>query len=212
MKHSSKIMTRIGGGLIVAGFLAASRVGAADTALSSKASAFVKEASQANEAEISMAQMALDKSQNSEVKDLAKMIESDHQGAELKLQTIAEAHGITLERTPSRSQRREQDKLAKLSGADFDQQYTKDMLEGHVANIKKFQKASQTIEETDVKQYAQDCLPTLRAHLNHSEVAAKAAGVDQATITSITKDLPPAVGGTGENQQHGQGAGKSEPY
>ncbi len=212
MKHSFKITTRIAGGLIVAGLLAASRAGAADTALSSKASEFVKEASQANLGEVSMAQLALEKSQNSEVKDLAHMIEADHQEAEQKLQVIAEAHGITLDREPSRKQQRAQGKLAKLTGVDFDQQYTKDMLEGHVANIKKFQKASQEIEDTDVKQYAKDCLPTLQAHLQHSEVAARAAGVDQATITSITKDLPPSVGGTSENPQSGQGTGKSEPY
>lgn len=212
MKQSSKFMSRMAGGLIVAGLLAATRVGAADTSLSSKASEFVKEASQANMAEISLAQLAQQKSQSSDVKNLAQMIQRDHQQAEAKLQTIAQAHGMTLDQNPSWSQRRSQEKLEKLTGADFDQQYTKDMLEGHVANIKKFQKASQKIEDTDVKQYAQDCLPTLQAHLNHTEVAARAVGVDQATITSITKDLPPAVGGTSEKQENGQGTGKSEPY
>src|SRR5262249_38128548 len=154
---SSKIMTRIAGGLIVAGLLAASRAGAADTPLSSKAIEFVKEASQANMTEISLAQVAQQKTQSSEVRSLAQMILADHQEAEEKLRTIAEAHGITLDQGPSSSQRRAQEKLEKLSGADFDQQYTKDMLEGHVANIKKFQKAAQKIEDADVKKYAQDC-------------------------------------------------------
>jgi hypothetical protein len=63
-----------------------------------------------------------------------------------------------------------------------------------------------------VKQYAQETLPTLQSHLQHAESAAKAAGVDQSTISSITKDMPAGVGGTSENQQHGQGAGHSEPY
>jgi putative membrane protein len=204
-------MTRIAGGLIIAGLLAAVRAGAADTTLSSKAESFVKEASQGNQAEIATAQIALQKAQNSEVKDLAQMIQQDHQQAQEKLQTIAQAHGITLDQTPSWSQRRAQSKLEKLSGADFDQQYTKDMLEDHVSDIKKFQKAAQQIEDADVKQYAQESLPTLQKHLQHAESAAKAAGVDQSTISSITKSLPEAVGGTGENQESGRGAGRQQP-
>lgn len=215
MKYSSKNITRIAGGLMIAGLLAAGRAGAADTAttstLSSKGASFVKEASLGNQSEITTAQLAQQKAQNSEIKDLAKMIEQDHQQAQAKLQTIAQAHGVTLDQTPGWSQRRAQSKLEKLTGADFDQQYAKDMLEDHVTDIKKFQKASQQIEDSDVKQYAQDTLPELQKHLQQSETAAKAAGVDQATITSITKNMPAAVGGTGDTQENGVGAGKQQP-
>jgi putative membrane protein len=212
MKHSSKYMTRIAGGLIVAGLLAAGRAGAADTSISTKGADFVKEAAQGNQSEIATAQLAEQKSQNSEVKDLAQMIQTDHQQAQEKLQTIAQAHGITLDTTPGWSQRRAQSKLEKLNGADFDQQYAKDMLEDHVTDIKKFQKASQQIQDTDVKEYVQTCLPVLQKHLQQAEAAAKAVGVDQSTISSITKRLPGAVGGTGENQESGSGASHHQPY
>jgi putative membrane protein len=212
MNYSSKNITRIAGGLIVAGLLVAGRAGAADTSLSSKASSFVKEASEGNQSEIAMAQLAQQKAQNPEVKNLAQMLQQDHQTAQEKLQSIAQAHGVALDQTPGWSQRRAQSKLEKLSGADFDQQYTKDMLEDHVTDIKKFQKAAQTIEDADVKQYAQDTLPTLQPHLQHAKSAAKAAGVDESTISSITKSLPEAVGGTGENQESGRGAGQQRPY
>jgi hypothetical protein len=102
--------------------------------------------------------------------------------------------------------------LEKLNGADFDQQYAKDMLEDHVTDIKKFQKASQQIQDTDVKEYAQTCLPVLQRHLQHAEAAAKAVGVDESTISSITKRLPGAVGGAGENQESGRGASQHQPY
>jgi putative membrane protein len=211
MKYSSKIMSRMAGGLIVAGLLAATRVGAADTTLSSKGSSFIKEASEGNQAEIATAQLAQEKSQNPEVKSLAQMIQNDHQQAQEKLQTIAQTHGVALDQTPTFSQRRERSKLEKLSGADFDQQYTKAMLEDHVKDIKKFQKASENLEDADVKQYAQETLPKLQEHLEHAKAAAKAVGVEESTISSITKDLP-AMGGTGVNQQRGQGAGRGEPY
>jgi putative membrane protein len=212
MKYSSKYMTRIAGGLIVAGLLAASQAGAADTSISSKGASFVKEAAEGNQSEIATAQLAQEKSQNQEVKNLAQMIQKDHQQAQEKLQTIAQAHGITLDQTPSWSQRRAQSKLEKLNGADFDQQYAKDMLEDHVTDIKKFQKASQQIQDTDVKEYAQTCLPVLQKHLQQSETTAKAVGVDQSTISSITKHMPGAVGGAGENGESGSGTSQHQPY
>jgi len=212
MNYSSKNITRIAGGLIVASLLVAGRAGAADTTLSSKGASFIKEASQGNQAEIATAQLAQQKAQNPQIKELAQMLQQDHQQAQEKLQSIAQTHGVTLDQSPSWSQRRAQGKLEKLSGSDFDQQYAKDMLEDHVSDIKKFQKASQTIEDADVKQYAEEILPKLQAHLQHAESAARSAGVDDSTITSITKNLPGAMGGTGENQESGRGTGLHAPY
>ena len=87
------------------------------------------------------------------------------------------------------------------------------MLEDHVADLNKFQKASQKLQETDVKQFALDSIPKLQAHLQKAESAAKAVGVDPATISSITSKAP-AMGGTGEQneQQNGKGMGKQQGY
>jgi len=216
MKYSAKNITCIAGSLMIAGLLAASAAdtttGNSDNAkLSSKGASFIKEASAGNQSEIALAQLAQTKAQNPEVKNLAEMIQKDHQQAQEKLQTIAQAHSVALDTTPSWTQRRAQSKLEKLSGAEFDQQYAKDMLEDHAADIKKFEKASQNIEDSDVKQYAQEILPKLQAHLQHTASAAKSAGVDRSTISSYTKDIPGAVGGTGENNESGRGAGQNVP-
>src|SRR5579862_2856158 len=137
MKYTIKYLKNIVGGFIIAGSLGAGHVIAADTsAISSKASDFIKDASLGNQSEITMAELAQQKSQNSDVKDLAQMLQQDHQQAQAKLQNIAQAHGVALDQTPGWSQRRAQSKLEKLSGADFDQQYAKDMLEDHVTDIK----------------------------------------------------------------------------
>jgi putative membrane protein len=214
MKYSTKHITCIAGSFIIAGLLAAT---AADTTtgntdnakLSSKGASFIKEASTGNQSEIALAELAQTKSQSAEVKDLAKMIQKDHQQAQEKLQTIAQTHGVTLDTNPTWTQKRAQSKLEKLNGAEFDQQYAKDMLEDHATDIKKFQKASQNIEDADVKQYAQECLPTLETHLQHTASAAKSAGVDESTISSYTKNMP-AVGGTGENNDSSTGAGRNQ--
>lgn len=215
MKYTAKNITCIASSFMIAGLLAAT---AADTTtgntdnakLSSKGSSFIKEASAGNQSEIALAQLAQSKAQNPEIKNLAQMLQQDHQQAQEKLQTIAQAHSVTLDTTPSWTERRTQSKLEKLSGAEFDQQYAKDMLEDHASDIKKFEKASQNIEDSDVKQYAAEILPKLQTHLQHAVSAAKSVGVDQSTISSYTKDMPGAVGGTGENNESSHGAGRQQ--
>jgi len=217
MKYTAKNIACIAGSFMIAGLLAAT---AADTTitgttdnsskLSSKGASFVKEASAGNQSEIALAQLAQTKAQNPEIKNLAEMIQKDHQKAQEKLQTIATTHGITLDNNPTWTQKRAQSKLEKLTGAEFDQQYAKDMLEDHSTDIKKFEKASQNIEDTDVKQYATELLPDLQKHLQHAASAAKSAGVDESTITSYTKNMPGAVGGTGENNGSSSGAGRNQ--
>src|SRR5262249_4284046 len=152
-------LTRIASSLVVAGLLAAGRAVAADTSLSHEASSFIKEASEGNQGEIALAQLAQQKSQSPDIKQLAQLIQTDHQQAQEKLQTIAQTHGVSLDQGLTWSQKRAQSKLEKLSGTDFDQQYAKDMLEDHVADLNKFQKASEKLHETDVKQYALDTIP-----------------------------------------------------
>jgi putative membrane protein len=166
---------------------------AADTdtsKVSHKAKEFLKEAGQANQTEIAMSNVAESKSQNSAVKDLARMMRNDHQQNYAQLQTIALARGVTLEAAPDFMNQREINRLQKANDADFDKEYTKVMLKDHVKCIKRFDKAATEIEEQDVKQYAQSTLPALRRHLQHSENAARAAGLDESTISTILKDLP----------------------
>jgi putative membrane protein len=209
MKYSSLNLARISRGLVVAGLLAAGRAVAAGSSLSHEASSFLKEASEGNQGEIALAELAQQKSQNPEIKQLAELIQNDHQQSQEKLQTLARTHGVTLNQGLTWSQKRSQAKLEKLSGTDFDQQYAKDMLEDHVADLNKFQKASEKIQEADVKQFVQDNIPKLLAHLQKAESAAKAVGVDPSTISSITSKAP-AKGGAGEQNEQQKGMGKQQ--
>jgi putative membrane protein len=158
--------------------------------VSHRAKEFLKDAGQANQTEIAMANVAENKSQNTQVKDLARMMRTDHEQNYAQLQTIAQNHGITLDAKLDMLNQHEVNRLQKANDADFDKEYAKVMLKDHVKCIKRFDKAASDIEEQDVKQYAQNTLPALRRHLQKSEEAARSAGVDESTITSILKDLP----------------------
>jgi putative membrane protein len=158
--------------------------------ISHRAKEFVKEAAQANQTEIAMANVADGKTQNTKVKELAHMMRTDHEQNYAQLQSIAQNHGVTLDPSLDLMNQHAVNRLQKVNDADFDKEYTKVMLKDHVKCIKRFEKAASDIEEQDVKQYAQSTLPALRHHLQMSEEAARAVGLDDATISSIVKDLP----------------------
>jgi len=158
--------------------------------LSHRVQEFMKEAAQANQTEIALAKVAEGKSQSAKVKELAQTLRINHQKNYEELQAVAHAHSVDLDAEPDAINRQEVDRLQKVNDADFDKEYAKLMLKEHVKCIKDFHKAASEIEEQDVKQYAQNTLPTLRIHLLRSEEAARTVGVDESTIFSILKDLP----------------------
>ncbi len=162
----------------------------ANASISRRGKEFLKDAALANQTEIAMGDVAENRSQNTKVKDFAQMMRTDHQKNFELVQGLAQAHNVAVDASPDWMARREIDRLKKVDAAEFDKDYTKLMLKDHVKVIKRFDKAAGDIEEQDIRTYAQNTLPTLREHLAHSEEAARAAGVDESTISSIVKDLP----------------------
>jgi putative membrane protein len=158
--------------------------------ISHKGKEFLKDAAQANQMEISLGDIALEKSQNKDVRDLAQKLRTDHQMNFAQLQPIARSHGVTLDSALSFMNQRSVNHLQKANDVDFDRDYTTMMIKDHVSAIKTFDKAVADVQEPDVKQYAESTLPTLRGHLLKAEKAARAVGVDQEKISSILKDLP----------------------
>jgi putative membrane protein len=56
-----------------------------------------------------------------------------------------------------------------LSGAEFDRAFAKHMVEGHEKAIRKFEAASASLQDADLKEYADNTLPVLRDHLQMAQ-------------------------------------------
>jgi putative membrane protein len=158
--------------------------------ISHQAKMFLQEAAQADQSEIALANIAELRSQNPTVKELAQMIRGDHQKNFAELEVIAQNHHVALDLSLDVMNQHAVNKLQKVSDADFDKDYTTMMLKGHVKCIKMFDKAVEHIEDLGIREYAQNTLPVLHKHLQHSRDAARAVGVDEGTITSILRGLP----------------------
>jgi putative membrane protein len=158
--------------------------------ISHAAKEFLQFAVQANQTEIVMANAAEVTSQNDAVRDLARMLLIDHHQNYSLLQSIAQNHGVALDPSLDRLNRQAVNRLEKVSDAAFDRDYTSVVLKDHVKSITRFDRALSDIQEPSIREYAQNTLATLRQHLRHSEDAARAAGVDEVTISSILRGLP----------------------
>jgi putative membrane protein len=159
-----------------------------------EAAKFLKEASKSNQMEVEMGKLAVSKAQNAELKSFAQHLQQDHSQAQTKLTTLAQQHGVQLD--PVDKSDKEQERLTKLSGAEFDREFTLTALKHHQKDIAKYEKAVQKLDAADVKQFAQEQLPKLRQHLSHAAQVAQTIGIDSTTISSFTKPAADAVGGS----------------
>jgi len=130
---------------------------------------FMRKAAAANMAEIQAGRIALDKSGNGQVKQLAQRIIDDHTKAGDQLTSIAQRKHVSLPTEPMPMQKQEADHLKSLSGSAFDQAYAQAMVKDHRDAIKLFGMESASGSDPDLRQFASTTLPALKMHLQMSE-------------------------------------------
>ena len=152
--------------------------GSEKTKLSHSDKKFIEEASEGGMAEVAMGQLGQEKAQSPEVKQFAQKIVTDHQQANQQLMQIAQQKGVELEKEVSKKDQRAMEHLRGLSGAEFDKKYVEHMVKDHQKDIKAFEKEANKGEDSDVKSFAQQTLPTLREHLQTAESLAQTTGAN----------------------------------
>ncbi|MCW3086165.1 MAG: hypothetical protein JWP12_3531 [Bacteroidetes bacterium] len=129
---------------------------------------FLVDAAEINLEEIQLSQLALAQSSSADVKELAKMMQDDHNKSLNELQALAASKSITLPGSISKDGQDAYTKLMNESGNNFDKKYTSMMVDGHKDAITKFEKASIDAQDADIRNWASTTLPALRTHLDHA--------------------------------------------
>lgn len=133
-------------------------------ATDSPESKFLMEAARGDIAEVKMGELAQMKGQSEGVREFGKMLVEDHSKAGKKTAELAKDLGVIPPALPSAEQTQKHDALARLSGEEFDRQFTAEMVKGHQEEIAKYEKQAQS-GNSKVADLAEDMLPTLRTHL-----------------------------------------------
>jgi putative membrane protein len=114
--------------------------------------------------EVKMGEMAQKQGADEGVKDFGKRMVTDH-GKELdQLKQLASDKKVTLPDSPNRAQSKEADKLAKLSGKDFDKEYVKYEVKDHKDDVKDQGKEMNKTSDPDLKKFATAGHDTVSQH------------------------------------------------
>ena len=127
---------------------------------------FVAEAVAANLAEVQMAQLAAQKSNDTEIKSVAQMLETEHNKVLAELRDVAAKRVISVPSTVDDAAQRKIEDLTKEDDIkDFNKSWCKEMVDKHEASIEKFEKTMNETEDAELKSWISQTLPHLREHL-----------------------------------------------
>lgn len=130
----------------------------------------IEELAQANLAEIATGKLALERSQNPQIKQFAQQMIDDHTKSQQQLKQLADSKGVQLPSEPARKHQRMADKLAKLEGNKFDEEYRKQVGEkAHEDTHKLLERAQKDAKDPQLKALAQQTLPVVEKHLSMAE-------------------------------------------
>ena len=139
------------------------------SSLSTSDRQFIKKAAEGGLAEVELGQLAEQKASSDAVKSFGKRMVDDHTKANDKLKQVASDKGVTVPDTLSAKDKMLKASLSKLSGEQFDKAYMKDMVKDHTADVQEFRKESTAAQDSEVKNFASETLPTLESHLKEAQ-------------------------------------------
>ena len=133
---------------------------------------FLKDAMEGNLAEVQIGQLAQKNGNSEGVRSFGQMLVKDHSDANKKATEVAKKLGVTPPTEPNAKQKSLHDRLSKLTGARFDQEFVKEMVADHKNDIREFEAEAKKTDPAGT--FAKDTLPTLRKHLQTAESLAPA--------------------------------------
>jgi putative membrane protein len=130
---------------------------------------FMMRAAEGHLAEMDMANIALQKSDNKDVRDYANMIQSDHKGALDDLTDLMKDRNVSQPRTVPADMKKDIDVMNGLIGAELDREFINQMVAEHEKEIGMYQDRAAIVQDVEVKKYAEDFLPKLEMHLEKGQ-------------------------------------------
>jgi putative membrane protein len=130
---------------------------------------FVQEASSSGWFEVKSAELAKQRATSDRTKVFADHMITDHKKANDDLAKIAEKQNIELASDLQPKEKAQLDKLASINGSTFDSAFIQSQVQAHQQAIALFENASKNLQDKQLKEFADQYLPTLREHLKMAQ-------------------------------------------
>jgi putative membrane protein len=127
-------------------------------------SRFLMDAVRGDIAETKIGELAQQKGQSEGVRAFGEMLVEDHSSAMKKTAELAQDLNVIPPAQPTAEQTQKHDALARLSGAEFDQQFAAEMVKAHQEMISKYEMQARN-GDSKVGKHAEELLPVLEQHL-----------------------------------------------
>lgn len=163
---------------------------------------FLLKAAKGNLAEVMTGQLALRKSKNPQVRQLAQHLISEHGAANVQLMPIITRKVLPMPRTPGVMHSATYDVLSNLKGTQFDQMFMAAQVEAHENSINMYQQELTIGRDADARAYAAAVLPRILEHTAQIYTVARlvrAPGMMEraaAMTTAAGNSIFPAPAGT----------------
>ncbi len=147
---------------------------------------FMQHAAVGGMAEVQLGTLAQERASSDDVKSFAKRMVDDHTKVGEDLAKVAQKKHVALPKEIDAKHKALHDRLAKLSGKEFDRAYMDAMLADHREDVAAFQREAKS-SDADVRDFATRSLPTLEQHLaSAQEIDRMVAGKGHETSTAGT--------------------------
>ncbi|GIJ31698.1 DUF4142 domain-containing protein [Micromonospora sediminimaris] len=156
-------------------------------------SQYLQAVHQVNLYEIAAGELAQEKGQNQQVKELGQQFVTDHTELDQSVQDLAGQLNVELPSEPTTDQQDGLDQLNNASGEEFDRLWVTQELAGHVQAIQATQTEISQGTEPQVVQLAQTALPVLQAHYDALVMLAEELGIP---VPETSPSGTPSPGGT----------------
>jgi putative membrane protein len=154
---------------------------------------FLKTTYAKNLGEVEMGKMAVQKTQNADVKKFGQHLVDDHTKANEDLKMLTAKFEMTMPAEGTKEQMAMRDRLMKMDGAAFDRAFVTGMIDSHTKNIDVFNNYVTNGKVAEVKDWATKMLPTLKHHLEMARDLdtrlTKGANASSAEMDARTMDV-----------------------
>lgn len=132
--------------------------------LSERDKKFILLAAEGGMMEAQLGQYAIQKAESPKVRDFGKVMVGDHSKANEELRGLASRKKTSLPANLSDKKQKEVNALKEKKGRDFDEAYSKFMVQDHQDHIAIFKQEAEKGDDLDVKAWAAKMVSTLERH------------------------------------------------
>jgi putative membrane protein len=145
-------------------------------ALSSADTQFMTRAAMMDMAEIQTGRLAVSQGASESVRQFGQRMIDDHTRTSQQLMQMASAAGFMPPQTLDAKHQAAAAKLSRLTGAEFDRAYMKQMVKDHQEAVSLYQRQSTRGSMPDLRAFASATLPALQEHLSMTRSMAGGSG------------------------------------